>query len=511
MIVGAGNAYVAEAKRQLFGEVGIDLLAGPTEIAVIADEQRRPGAGRRRPARPGRARPDLAGDPDHRPRGRLGEAVLAAIDAPARDVADARGRRRRRGRPTAPSRSSPTTTPRSRCRTSYAPEHLEVQVAAEKLDDYLDAAAQLRLAVPRRPGDGRLRRQGGRHQPRAADACGAARYTGGLWVGKFLKTCTYQRLTEEGTRASPPRSPRSRTPRASPATRCTATMRLERLRRPREAAVTATAPRIDARPPEGRVVVVAGASRGIGAALRRRVRGGGRGAASRCSGRTRGRPRAASPRGSRAAGARGATRVVCDVTRRRRSRAPRSPRSTRLDVLVNAAGTNRPGAVRRASTPATFDRLVGAQRARGLLRRAGGRAPRCRTRAAAARSSSSPRRWATSARRARSVYCATKHAVEGLTKALAVELAPRGIRVVCASRRRSSRTEHDRRPFSPTRTSGEQLRAQIPLGRFGDAGGGRGGGRLRRLAGGVADDRLQPAHRRRVDRADEPDAGRRSA
>jgi hypothetical protein len=37
MIVGAGNAYVAEAKRQLFGQVGIDLLAGPTEVAIIAD------------------------------------------------------------------------------------------------------------------------------------------------------------------------------------------------------------------------------------------------------------------------------------------------------------------------------------------------------------------------------------------------------------------------------------------------------------------------------------------
>ena len=38
MVVGPGNAYVAEAKRQLFGEIGIDLLAGPTEILVIADE-----------------------------------------------------------------------------------------------------------------------------------------------------------------------------------------------------------------------------------------------------------------------------------------------------------------------------------------------------------------------------------------------------------------------------------------------------------------------------------------
>ena len=38
MLVGPGNAYVAEAKRQLFGKVGIDLLAGPTEVLVVADE-----------------------------------------------------------------------------------------------------------------------------------------------------------------------------------------------------------------------------------------------------------------------------------------------------------------------------------------------------------------------------------------------------------------------------------------------------------------------------------------
>ena len=42
LLAGPGNAYVAEAKRQLFGEVGIDLFAGPTEILVIADELRRP-------------------------------------------------------------------------------------------------------------------------------------------------------------------------------------------------------------------------------------------------------------------------------------------------------------------------------------------------------------------------------------------------------------------------------------------------------------------------------------
>ncbi len=56
MLVGPGNAFVAEAKRQLFGRVGIDLFAGPTETLVIADETRRRRNLRDRPARPGRAR-----------------------------------------------------------------------------------------------------------------------------------------------------------------------------------------------------------------------------------------------------------------------------------------------------------------------------------------------------------------------------------------------------------------------------------------------------------------------
>ena len=61
MIVGPGNAYVAEAKRQLFGRVGIDLLAGPDRDPGHRRRQRRRRDLRDRPARPGRARPDLAG------------------------------------------------------------------------------------------------------------------------------------------------------------------------------------------------------------------------------------------------------------------------------------------------------------------------------------------------------------------------------------------------------------------------------------------------------------------
>ena len=57
VIVGPGNLYVQEAKRQVFGQVGIDGFAGPSDLLVIADRRRRPGAARARSARPGRARP----------------------------------------------------------------------------------------------------------------------------------------------------------------------------------------------------------------------------------------------------------------------------------------------------------------------------------------------------------------------------------------------------------------------------------------------------------------------
>ena len=65
MLVGPGNAFVAEAKRQLFGRVGIDLLAGPTEVLLIADDSSDAQLCATDSAGPGRARPHLAGRPAH--------------------------------------------------------------------------------------------------------------------------------------------------------------------------------------------------------------------------------------------------------------------------------------------------------------------------------------------------------------------------------------------------------------------------------------------------------------
>ena len=201
IIVGAGNAYVAEAKRQLFGRVGIDLLAGPTEVAVIADET----------ADPKLVALDLLGQCEHGPTSpailitssrHLAEAVLKQVDRwletfPTAEVA--RVAWAEHGSVAVVDDLDAAIA----LSDAYAPEHLEVQVDGDRLDycrtkltNYgsLFLGEQATVAY----GDKGV---GTNH---VLPTLRAARYTGGLWVGKFLKTCTYQRLTEEGTRAVAP-------------------------------------------------------------------------------------------------------------------------------------------------------------------------------------------------------------------------------------------------------------------------------------------------------------------
>jgi sulfopropanediol 3-dehydrogenase len=201
MIVGAGNAYVAEAKRQLFGEVGIDVLAGPTEILVIADET----------ADPRLVAVDLLGQAEHGPTSPamlvttsrpLAVEVLEAVDelAVAWPSGEVAGQAWRDHGTVVVVDSHEEAIAVS---DEIAPEHLEVQVAENQLERYL---ARLRnygsLFLGREAtvayGDKAV---GTNH---VLPTMRAARYTGGLWVGKFLKTCTYQRLTPEGTRRVAP-------------------------------------------------------------------------------------------------------------------------------------------------------------------------------------------------------------------------------------------------------------------------------------------------------------------
>jgi sulfopropanediol 3-dehydrogenase len=201
MLVGAGNAFVAEAKRQLFGRVGIDLLAGPTEVLVIADAS----------ADPRLVATDLLGQAEHGPNSpagciAIGEDVARAVQAEVEDLlltfptAEVAGQAWSNHGWIAIAQDDEEAVAIA---DAAADEHLEVQVAEEKLDWYLERLSnygslflgeQATVAY----GDKAV---GTNH---VLPTSRAARYTGGLWVGKFLKTCTYQRLTAEGTRLVAP-------------------------------------------------------------------------------------------------------------------------------------------------------------------------------------------------------------------------------------------------------------------------------------------------------------------
>jgi sulfopropanediol 3-dehydrogenase len=196
MLVGAGNAYVAEAKRQLFGRVGIDLLAGPTEVLVVADET----------ADPHLVAADLLGQAEHGPNSPagliaigedVGRAVMEQVERlletwPTADVAGVAWR------DLGWVAIADDDDEAIRLADEAANEHLEIQVAEDKLPMYLERLRNYgSLFLGERAtvayGDKAV---GTNH---VLPTLGGARYTGGLWVGKFLKTCTYQLLTDEGT------------------------------------------------------------------------------------------------------------------------------------------------------------------------------------------------------------------------------------------------------------------------------------------------------------------------
>ena len=198
MLVGPGNAYVAEAKRQLFGRVGIDLLAGPTETLIIADET----------CDAETAAVDLLGQAEHGP---TSPAILLTTSRGA-------GRGGARPRSSRCSRGCPPPTWRGRPGRSCG--EIILCDTVDELVAEADRIASEHVQVMTRDPDvflERMRNYGALFLgPRTNVAFGdkvigtnhtlptmrAARYTGGLWVGKFLKTCTYQRVeTDEASAA----------------------------------------------------------------------------------------------------------------------------------------------------------------------------------------------------------------------------------------------------------------------------------------------------------------------
>ncbi len=195
VIVGPGNAFVAEAKRQLFGRVGIDLLAGPTETLIIADDIACDAE---------MAATDLLGQAEHGPNSpailltnseQLARDTMREVDRQLEtlDTADIAGRAWRDYGQVIVCDSYAEMV---KVADDLAFEH--VQVMTRDPDYFLDnmtnyGALFLGPETNVAYGDKVI---GTNH---TLPTNKAARYTGGLWVGKFIKTCTYQRVTAEAT------------------------------------------------------------------------------------------------------------------------------------------------------------------------------------------------------------------------------------------------------------------------------------------------------------------------
>jgi sulfopropanediol 3-dehydrogenase len=192
MLVGPGNAFVAEAKRQLYGRVGIDLFAGPTETLIIADDT----------VDAELCATDLLGQAEHGPTSpavllttseKLAKATMAEVERLLKIL--------------------PTAEIAAQAWADFG-EVIVVDSDAEMVAE-ADRIASEHVQVMTRDPDYFLRNMTNYGAlflgPRTNVAYGdkvigtnhtlptrqAARYTGGLWVGKFLKTCTYQRVTPD--------------------------------------------------------------------------------------------------------------------------------------------------------------------------------------------------------------------------------------------------------------------------------------------------------------------------
>lgn len=196
LLTGPGNAYVAEAKRQMFGEVGIDLFAGPTEVLIIADDT----------ADPFVVAADLLSQAEHGPDSpvvlvttseRVGRESIAEVQRQLRNL--------------------PTSATAAVSWENYGEVHIveSIEEAFALGDQFASEHVQILTSDPRRAltemhdygalflgektcvsfGDKAI---GTNH---VLPTLGAARYTGGLWVGKFLKTVTYQQIDNDASSA----------------------------------------------------------------------------------------------------------------------------------------------------------------------------------------------------------------------------------------------------------------------------------------------------------------------
>jgi sulfopropanediol 3-dehydrogenase len=225
MLVGAGNAFVAEAKRQLFGTVAIDLLAGPSEVAVLADET----------ADPVLVAADLLGQAEHGPNSpaalvttseTLARAVLAEVDAQLATLATANiagpAWRDYGSITVADSREVAATL-----MDDLAPEHLEVLTADDDwYHDRLRNYGSLFLGEWSTVAYSDKGMAGTNH---VLPTAGGAKHSAGLSVSRFVKPLTYQRIAKEATPFLAEAVEVISESEGMAAHKATATLRLERL------------------------------------------------------------------------------------------------------------------------------------------------------------------------------------------------------------------------------------------------------------------------------------------
>jgi len=196
LLAGPGNAYVAEAKRQLFGEVGIDLFAGPTEILIVADSH----------ADPFVVAVDLLSQAEHGPDSpavlittseALGRRVIELVEQilPGMPTVDFAGPAWRDHGQVAVVDDLAAAYALA---DEYASEH--VQILTQNPREALNAMRNYGAIFL---GEGTCVSYGDKviGTNHVLPTRGAANYTGGLWVGKFLKTVTYQEVTDQAASA----------------------------------------------------------------------------------------------------------------------------------------------------------------------------------------------------------------------------------------------------------------------------------------------------------------------
>jgi sulfopropanediol 3-dehydrogenase len=197
LLAGPGNAYVAEAKRQLFGEVGIDLFAGPTEILVVADDS----------ADPFVVAVDLLSQAEH------GPDSPAVLITTSEDVAHAAMAHVDRLLPEMPTRDMAGPAWRDHGQVHVVDDLDEAFALADR---FASEHVQILTEEPRRAlermrnygalflGEGTCVSYGDKviGTNHVLPTRGAARYTGGLWVGKYLRTVTYQEVTDRAASAA---------------------------------------------------------------------------------------------------------------------------------------------------------------------------------------------------------------------------------------------------------------------------------------------------------------------